>query len=310
MSRAAVDIGTNSVRLLVVDDTGAEVERHMRITRLGKGVDANGNLDREAIDRTLAVLVEYAARLEANGVSAVRAAATSAVRDAGNASEFVGPASEVLGVVPEVISGLEEAALSFAGATAGLGREGAPFLVVDIGGGSTELIFGSTDPEGATSLDMGCVRVSERHLHSDPPAPAELNDARRMVEDLLTEAVRVLPDERANTLVGLAGTVSTLAAMNVGLRSYDPSATHHSSISREELAAMLDRLASTPLVTRRSLIIEPERADVIVGGAVVLATILDVFGFGSVLVSEHDILDGLVASIDGTRESGVDELAT
>lgn len=310
MSRAAVDIGTNSVRLLVVDDTGAEVERHMRITRLGKGVDANGNLDREAIDRTLAVLVEYAARLEANGVSAVRTAATSAVRDAGNASEFVGPASEVLGVVPEVISGLEEAALSFAGATAGLGREGAPFLVVDIGGGSTELIFGSTDPEGATSLDMGCVRVSERHLHSDPPAPAELNDARRMVEDLLTEAVRVLPDERANTLVGLAGTVSTLAAMNVGLRSYDPSATHHSSISREELAAMLDRLASTPLVTRRSLIIEPERADVIVGGAVVLATILDVFGFGSVLVSEHDILDGLVASIDGTRESGVDELAT
>ncbi|MCE7884446.1 MAG: Ppx/GppA family phosphatase [Actinobacteria bacterium ATB1] len=310
MSRAAVDIGTNSVRLLVVDDTGAEVERHMRITRLGKGVDANGNLDREAIDRTLAVLVEYAARLEANGVSAVRAAATSAVRDAGNASEFVGPASEVLGVVPEVISGLEEAALSFAGATAGLGREGAPFLVVDIGGGSTELIFGSTDPEGATSLDMGCVRVSERHLHSDPPAPAELNDARRMVEDLLTEAVRVLPDERANTLVGLAGTVSTLAAMNVGLRSYDPSATHHSSISREELAAMLDRLASTPLVTRRSLIIEPERADVIVGGAVVLATILDVFGFGSVLVSEHDILDGLVASIDGSRESGVDELAT
>jgi exopolyphosphatase/guanosine-5'-triphosphate,3'-diphosphate pyrophosphatase len=190
-----------------------------------------------------------------------------------------------------------------------IGRDHAPFLVVDVGGGSTELILGTAEPEAATSLDMGCVRVSERHLRSDPPTREELGSAREMVEGLTAEVAESLPGH-AHTLVGLAGTVSTLAAMNIGLDTYDPSVTHHSRMSRQDVETMLDRLASVPVGTRRSLIIEPERADVIVGGAVVLATILDVLGFDSVLVSEHDILDGLVASIGGPREGGVHEYAT
>ncbi|MCC7078805.1 MAG: exopolyphosphatase [Acidimicrobiia bacterium] len=297
MTVAAVDIGTNSVRLLVVSDTGHEIERHMRITRLGRGVDASGCLDGDAIERTLSVLRDYAERISVHGVTRLRAAATSAARDARNADDFVLPASEILHVKPEVVSGLDEAALAFAGATGDIDPAGAPFLVADIGGGSTELVLGGTEPAVAVSVDMGCVRVSERHLRSDPPAPAELEAAGAMVDELLDEVASGLPGASARTFVGLAGTVTSLAAMDAGLRTYDPAVTHHRVLSRDTVADLLGRLTSVPTALRRGLLVEPERADVIVGGAVVLRGLMAHFGFSSVLVSEHDILDGLVRSL-------------
>ncbi len=221
---AAIDIGTNSVRLLVAEVDGATprdakvvaVDRRMRITRLGQGVDGSGALAPEAMERTTAVLREYRDALAEHGVTEVRATATSAARDASNRDEFFTAAHDALGVSPELLSGEEEAALSFLGATADLDAP-APYLVVDIGGGSTEFVLGTDEPVGLVSLDMGCVRITEQFIYSDPPAPEELSNAVAVVRDLVADVPRVIPGAPdAATLVGLAGTVTTVAAVELG----------------------------------------------------------------------------------------------
>lgn len=306
MSRlAAVDIGTNSVRLLVADVDGMSprdakimpLDRRMRITRLGQGVDGSRALAPEAIARTTAVLREYRDALAEYGVTRVRATATSAARDATNRDEFFTAAHDALGVTPELLSGEEEAALSFLGATADLDAP-APYLVVDIGGGSTEFVLGTDAPDGLVSLDMGCVRITEQFIHSDPPAPEELSNAVAVVRDLVAEVPRVIPGALdAATLVGLAGTVTTVAAVEQGLPEYDPDKIHHFRLTREAAEDVFRTLATESVEQRKhNPGLEPGRVDVIVGGAAVLVGIFRVLGFDEMLVSEADILDGLVRS--------------
>ncbi len=300
---AAVDIGTNSTRLLVADaDDPAgplrTVDRRMRITRLGQGVDATHRLAPEAIERTVSVLREYRDVIEQEGAQRVRAAATSASRDATNRDEFFAAGREALGGVDlELIPGEEEARLSFLGATTGL-REPAPYLVVDIGGGSTEFIAGTQEPEGLLSVDIGCVRITEQFLHSDPPTAEELSQAVSVVRDHLADVTRELPGVReARTLVGLAGTITTVAAIEMGLPEYDAERIHHFRLKREAAEDVFRTLATESLEQRRhNPGLEPGRADVIVGGAIVLVSILRAFEFDEMLVSEADILDGLVRS--------------
>jgi exopolyphosphatase/guanosine-5'-triphosphate,3'-diphosphate pyrophosphatase len=269
----------------------------MRITRLGQGVDASRALARDAIDRTTAVLREYRDAIAEHGVTHVRATATSAARDASNRDEFFTAAHEALGVTPELLSGEEEAALSFLGATADLDAP-APYLVVDIGGGSTEFVLGTDAPVGLVSLDMGCVRITEQFLHSDPPAPEELSNAVAVVRDLVADVPRVIPGAaEAATLVGLAGTVTTIAAVEQGLPEYDPEKIHHFRLSREAAEDVFRTLATETAAQRaHNPGLEPGRVDVIVGGAAVLVGIFRVLGFAEMLVSEADILDGLVRS--------------
>jgi exopolyphosphatase / guanosine-5'-triphosphate,3'-diphosphate pyrophosphatase len=301
---AAVDIGTNSVRLLVADGDGTGREAHvvpldrrMRITRLGQGVDRTRALAPEAIERTVAVLREYRGAIEEHGVTSVRATATSAARDSTNREEFFAAAHDALGVTPELLSGEEEAALSFLGATAQLDAP-APYLVVDIGGGSTEFVLGTDAPTALVSLDMGCVRITEQFLHSDPPAPEELSNAIAVVRDLVADVPRVIPGALdAPTLVGLAGTVTTVAAIELGLAEYDAEAIHHFRLGRAAVEDVFRTLATETAAERAANPgLEPGRVDVIVGGVAVLAGILRVLGFDEVLVSEADILDGLVRS--------------
>jgi exopolyphosphatase/guanosine-5'-triphosphate,3'-diphosphate pyrophosphatase len=302
---AAVDIGTNSVRLLVADVDGMSprdakimpLDRRMRITRLGQGVDGSRALAPEAIARTTAVLREYRDALAEYGVTRVRATATSAARDATNRDEFFTAAHDALGVTPELLSGEEEAALSFLGATADLDAP-APYLVVDIGGGSTEFVLGTDAPDGLVSLDMGCVRITEQFIHSDPPAPEELSNAVAVVRDLVAEVPRVIPGALdAATLVGLAGTVTTVAAVEQGLPEYDPDKIHHFRLTREAAEDVFRTLATESVEQRKhNPGLEPGRVDVIVGGAAVLVGIFRVLGFDEMLVSEADILDGLVRS--------------
>jgi exopolyphosphatase/guanosine-5'-triphosphate,3'-diphosphate pyrophosphatase len=306
MSRvAAVDIGTNSVRLLVADVDGsgasatlAPVERLMRITRLGQGVDAARSLHPDAIERTLTVLREYGEVCRRLDVERVRATATSAARDATNRDDFFGPATEALGVRPELLSGDEEARLSFLGATADLDAP-APYLVVDIGGGSTEFVVGTDEPTAAMSVDIGCVRVTEQFLHSDPPTPEELSGAVSVVRDHLTDVAREIPAVReAKTMVGLAGTITTVAAVEQGLAEYDRDRIHHFRLSHAAAEDVFRTLALEPVSERRhNPGLEAGRVDVIVGGAIVLVSILRAFEIDEVLVSEADILDGLVRSL-------------
>jgi exopolyphosphatase/guanosine-5'-triphosphate,3'-diphosphate pyrophosphatase len=303
---AAVDIGTNSTRLLVADVDGAgadsrvtQIQREMRITRLGAGVDADRTLRADAIERTVSVLREYGEIIERLGATRVRATATSAARDARNRDEFFDPATEALrGVRPELLSGEEEAALSFLGATAGL-HEPTPYLVVDVGGGSTEFVVGSEKPEGLISIDIGCVRLTEQYLHSDPPEPEELSNAVSAVRDHLADVAREVPGvTSAATLVGLAGTVTTLAAVELGLSTYDPEAVHHFRLTREAAEDVFRTLATEPIAKRRhNPGLDPGRVDVIVGGAIIVVSILRHFGFPDMLVSETDILDGLARSL-------------
>jgi exopolyphosphatase/guanosine-5'-triphosphate,3'-diphosphate pyrophosphatase len=302
MNVAAVDIGTNSVRLLVGDvDAGGgaltTIDRRMHITRLGEGVHATRRLAPAAVERTLAVLREYHDAIEEHGVTKVRATATSAARDAENRDDFFTAAKTALGVEPELLSGEEEARLSFAGATTGL-HAPAPYLVLDIGGGSTEFVFGTTEPEALCSIDVGCVRVTEQWLHSDPPAPEELSNAVSAVRDELTDVDRAIPELRdARTLLGLAGTVTTVAAVEQGL-PYDRDRIHHFRLTRAAVEDVFRTLALEPASERRhNPGLEPERVDVIVGGAIVLVSILRSFDFDEVLVSENDILDGLARSV-------------
>ncbi len=300
MKVAAVDCGTNSTRLLVSDD-GAQpgVERLMRITRLGQGVDATGRLEPSAIERTVEVLREYRDVMDRHGVERVRAIATSAARDAVNRDEFFEAAEAAIGVRPELLDGRQEGRLSFEGATAGLDRADGPFLVVDIGGGSTEFVTGTETAEDVVSVDVGCVRVTEKFLTSDPPEPEELSQAISVVHAHLDDVEREAPAAKeANLLVGLAGTVTTMAAVEIGLARYDPERIHHFVLTRAAAEDVFRTLATEAKEDRiHNPGLEEARADVIVGGAVILVTTMRHFGFDRCLVSEADILDGLVLSL-------------
>jgi exopolyphosphatase/guanosine-5'-triphosphate,3'-diphosphate pyrophosphatase len=294
---AAIDIGTNSVRLLITDAAGIELERRMKITRLGQGVDVTGLLHPDAIARTVQVLTEYGAALARHHVTRVRAAATSAARDARNRDAFFDAAERALGIRPELLPGQEEARLSFRGATFGLPAAEGPFLVVDIGGGSTEFVLGTTEPQALISVDMGCVRLTERHLTTDPPTHEQIEACFADVRQSLTTVKKAIDVSRARLMVGLAGTVTTLASLKQGLKSYAPTKTHHARLTRVEVEALFLRLSTAGIESRRAMLAEPARAEVIVGGAAVLVTILREFDIRELLVSESDILDGLAASL-------------
>ena len=294
---AAVDCGTNSTRLLVSDDGKQPgLERLMRITRLGQGVDATRRLDPGAVDRTIQVLRQYREVMDRHQVEGVRATATSAARDAENRDSFLDAAEDAIGVRPELIGGEEEGRLSFLGATASLDRAEGPFLVVDIGGGSTEIVVGTEEPEAVVSVDMGCVRITEKFLHGDPPRPEELSQAISVVHAYLDDVEREAPGvNEARRLVGLAGSVTTVAAVEMGLSHYDPERIHHFELTRAAAEDVFRTLATEARADRvHNPGLEEARADVIVGGAAMLVTIMRHFGFDECLVSEADILDGLV----------------
>jgi exopolyphosphatase/guanosine-5'-triphosphate,3'-diphosphate pyrophosphatase len=292
---AAIDCGTNSTRLLVRSPDGTTLERLMRITRLGQGVDATGRLDTQAIDRTVSVLREFREVMDRFGVDRVRMSATSAARDAANRDDFFGPAEHVIGVAPELLSGEEEGRLSFLGATSDLDSTRGPFLVVDIGGGSTEFSYGTDECESTLSLDIGCVRVTEKYLEHDPPLPEELSACISVVEVFIDDVVRAIPEAAAApTFVGLAGTITTVAAIELGLPTYDRQKVHHFALAKAAAEDVFRTLATEPFedrITNPGL--ERERADVIVGGTCILVTIMRRLGFAECLVSEADILDGL-----------------
>lgn len=304
---AAIDCGTNSTRLLIGEVSGHDLrtlDRQMVITRLGQGVDATGRLDPAAIERTVEVLRRYRTSIDAHDVASVRMTATSAARDAANADAFFDAAEAVIGVRPELLSGEEEGALSFAGATGELDPSAGPFLVVDIGGGSTECIVGTDHVEAVRSLDIGCVRLTEKHLHSDPPAPEELSNAiaesMAHYDDLLREVPQVMT---ARTVVGLAGTVSTVAAVEIGLAEYDRDAIHHLRLTRAAIEDVFRTLATEAHADRlHNPGLEAARADVIVGGCCALVALVRTLGIDELLVSEADILDGLVLSMAGAGE--------
>jgi exopolyphosphatase/guanosine-5'-triphosphate,3'-diphosphate pyrophosphatase len=296
---ASIDCGTNSTRLLVSGDGRRTIERLMVITRLGAGVDATGRLAPDAIQRTVDVLQRYRDVMDHHGVERVRMTATSAARDASNRDEFFDAAERVVGVRPELLGGDEEGRLSFRGATAELDPSDGPFLVVDIGGGSTEFAVGTTEPDGVISVDMGCVRITEKFLHSDPPSPEELSQAISVIHAYLDDVTREVPATLdAARLVGLAGTVSTMAAVEIGLAEYDRDRIHHFVLTHEAAEDVFRTLALEKRADRvHNPGLEEARADVIVGGAAILVTIMRHFDFAECLVSEADILDGLVMSI-------------
>lgn len=301
--RAAIDCGTNSVRLLIAQGAGPDARvlvRRAEITRLGAGVDASGRLHPDAIARTVAVLEDYRRDLDRFAVGALRVAATSAARDAANADEFFDAAAAVLGARPELLSGLDEAALSFAGATADLDPADGPFLVVDIGGGSTELIVGTDRVEGATSLDVGCVRFTETYVESDPPAPEELHACISVTTAWLDDVGREVPGIReAATVVGVAGTITTIAAVEIGLAEWDRDAIHHFRLTREAIEDVFRTLATESLEDRKhNPGLEPARADVIVAGTCIVAALVRWLDVDEIVVSTTDILDGLLASVD------------
>ncbi|GAA4150731.1 Ppx/GppA phosphatase family protein [Phytohabitans flavus] len=302
---AAIDCGTNSIRLLVADlpPAGADgaltdVVRRMEIVRLGQGVDRTGRLAPEAIERTRVALGSYAAEVRSLGAERVRMCATSATRDAANAGDFRAMVVDTLGVEPEVVTGDEEARLSFTGAVRGLTAE-PPYLVVDVGGGSTEFVVGTSTVEGAISVDIGCVRMTERYLHSDPPTPAEIAAATEDITATVDRALSAVPGREANTLVGLAGSVTTVAAIALGLPKYQPERTHHARISYDEVAKVTSDLLAMPTARRLEIpVMHPGRADVIGAGALVLRVIMERAAMPAVVASEHDILDGIAWSVN------------
>ena len=300
---AAVDCGTHSTRLLVArarpDGSLETLERLMTVTRLGAGVGRTGRLDPASVERTLEVLRRYRDVLGVHGVEAVRATATSAARDAANREDLLSPASEVLGAPIELLTGEEEGRLSFLGATAELDPADGPFLVFDIGGGSTEYAVGTTEAEGVVTVDIGCVRLTEAYLEHDPPTAVELSSAISVVQAHLEDVSRELPDAKAaQTAVGLAGTVSTVAAVEIGLATYDRDRIHHFRLTRAAAEDVFRTLATEPLADRvLNPGLERERADVIVGGCCVLVATMRFFDLDEILVSEADILDGLARSL-------------
>lgn len=299
---AAIDCGTNSTRLLV-GEAGPQgvttLERINTITRLGQGVDATGRLAPEAVERTLSALREYRQVMDRLGVQQVRMTATSAARDAENRDEFFGPAEQIAGTRPELLSGEEEGRLTFAGATADLDPADGPFAIVDIGGGSTEFIVGRTEPEGVISIDVGCVRLTERFLEHDPARPEELLSAISVVEAYLDDVVQAIPEiGSVGRFVGVAGTITTVAAVELGLQTYDRDAIHHFELTRAAAEDVFRTLATEDREQRLTNPgLEAARADVIVGGCCALVAIMRTFGVDPLLVSEADILDGLLASL-------------
>jgi exopolyphosphatase/guanosine-5'-triphosphate,3'-diphosphate pyrophosphatase len=301
---AAIDCGTNSIRLLVADVEGArltDVVRRMEIVRLGHGVDRTKRFADDALARTFAALDDYAAVVSLTGASRVRMVATSATRDAENRDVFVAGVQERLGVPPDVVSGEEEAQLSFAGATGDLAGADwpAPYLVCDIGGGSTEFVLGDAGGVRASqSVDIGCVRMTERHLHDDPPTPAQVEAARRDVDAAIDAAAAAVDFGAARTLVGLAGSVTTVVALALDLKTYDPLRIHHARISAAQVHEVSERLLRASREQRAaSPVMHPGRVDVIAAGALVLDRVVTRAGFDSVVASEHDILDGIAVSI-------------
>jgi exopolyphosphatase/guanosine-5'-triphosphate,3'-diphosphate pyrophosphatase len=312
MSRvAAIDCGTNSIRLLVADvtkrDDGTawlrDVHREMKIVRLGQGVDATGRLHPDAIERTRQALLDYARTMQRKGVETARMVATSATRDASNREEFFGMTEAILGAPAEVITGEEEAHLSYLGAVADLDPDEGPFLVTDLGGGSTEFVLGSgTEVEAARSMDIGCVRLTERFIRSDPPGKGEIAEAEAFARESVKEAFRVVPAEQVKTWIGVAGTVTTLSALVQGLEVYNSDVIHLSRITLDNVREITDRILSMTHDERASLgPMHPGRVDVICGGAVVLRAIAEELenraGIRTLVCSEHDILDGIAFSL-------------
>ncbi|GGY38750.1 Ppx/GppA phosphatase family protein [Streptomyces tanashiensis] len=299
---AGIDCGTNSIRLLVADvhpETGdlIELDRRMTIVRLGQGVDKTGRLAPEALERTFAACRAYAEVIKELGAERLRFVATSASRDAENRADFVNGVVEILGVEPEVITGDQEAAFSFTGATGELHGDDRR-LVVDIGGGSTEFVVGNKHVEAARSVDIGCVRLTERHVRHDPPTAEEVAAIRADVRTALDLAAETVPIDTAETLVGLAGSVTTVAAIALGLPEYDSEKVHHSRISAAQVAEVTERLLASTHDERAAIpVIHPGRVDVIIAGALVLREIVERVGAREVVVSEHDILDGIALSV-------------
>ncbi|QQQ77113.1 Ppx/GppA family phosphatase [Saccharothrix sp. 6-C] len=311
---AAIDCGTNSIRLLVADvttsDTGErwlrDVHREMRVVRLGQGVDATGELHPDAIDRTRAALVDYTNVLRRKGTERVRMVATSATRDATNKAAFFDMTREVLGVEAEVITGDEEARLSFTGAVSDLDADEGPFLVSDIGGGSTELVLGTWDGvrgevEAARSVDIGCVRLTERCLHDDPPTEAQVERAVDVTREVLAEAFAAVPTGKAKTWIGVAGTVTTLVALAKELPRYEPEEIHLARLGLDRIREITAKLLTMGHDERAALgPMHPGRVDVICGGALVVRTLadhLEAQGVTELVASEHDILDGIAFAL-------------
>lgn len=311
---AAIDCGTNSVRLLIADDEVGrltDVARRSRIVRLGQGVDRTGRLAAEAIERVRVALADYAALCAELGVERIRMAATSATRDADNREDFRAMVRVTLGVEPEVISGREEAGLSFAGSLRDLGADTAPppRVVVDVGGGSTELVLGDRDTVRAgTSMDIGSVRLTERHLHDDPPTAEQVAAAEADIRAALAAALIEVPYAGARSLIGVSGSVTTVAGLAQGLSAYDPYRIHHARIPAEDVRAVAaDLLGRTRAQRAEHSVINAGRLDVIAAGALILREVVDAVGVGEVVASEYDILDGLARSVcerDGSAWAG------
>jgi exopolyphosphatase/guanosine-5'-triphosphate,3'-diphosphate pyrophosphatase len=300
---AAIDCGTNSIRLLIADVEGTkfrEIRRDMEIVRLGEGVDRTGRFDERAVERTLRALDGFIVEMQRRGVERMRFCATSATRDASNREIFVDPVRERLGIEPEVIPGSEEAALSFRGATKEFNSDEGPFLVVDIGGGSTEFVLGRREVESSSSVNIGCVRMAERHLHSNPPSKESLERAVVDIDEEIARAQGQVDFRSAKKLIAVAGTATTVAAASLGLASYDRQAIHLSEI----LAPEVHRVALMFQNMNRDQIaglgyMHPGRIDVITAGALVLSRIVQATGAPSFIASESDILDGIALTLAG-----------
>lgn len=297
----AIDCGTNALRLLIASYDGAvhDVVREMRTVRLGEGVDAHGAFTPAALERTFAACDEYAHLLHAHPVKALRFVATSAARDVRNRDEFFGGVQARLGVRPEVISGTEEASLSYQGAVGGLAHVRMPALVLDIGGGSTEFVLGdAAGVRASISVPIGCVRMTERNLHSDPPTEAEIAEARTHIRRELDRVAAQVPWGEAAQVIGVAGSVTTIVAMALGLPTYDARAIHGATISRAQVDDVTEALLGMTHVQRAALpFMHPGRVDVIGGGALVLQESLAAIGAPGVTASEADLLDGIVCAL-------------
>jgi exopolyphosphatase/guanosine-5'-triphosphate,3'-diphosphate pyrophosphatase len=301
MRVAAIDCGTNSIRLLIADIDGnnfREVVRDMEIVRLGQGVDETGQFHPDAIARTLSAVDKFAAEIAKRGVEKIRFCATSATRDATNRHLFVDGVRDRLGIEPEVISGDEEAALSFAGAIKDLNPTDGPFLVVDIGGGSTEFVFGTSTVEAARSVNIGCVRMTERHFASDPATAEQIEAARTDIQAAITQAAEVVPITKAKTLVAVAGTATTVTAAALDLPEYDRYAIHLARVSAQQTHDAAAMFATKTRDQRLALgYMHPGRVDVIAAGSLVLSEIMKATGATEFVASESDILDGMAYSL-------------
>ena len=301
MRVGVIDCGTNSIRLLIADIDGnnfREVTRQMQVVRLGQGVDETNQFHPDALERTFAAVDLYAAELARRGVEKIRFCATSATRDATNRNIFIDGVKERLGIEPEVISGDEEARLSFAGATREFNRTDGPFLVVDIGGGSTEFVLGTDTVDSAISVNIGCVRMTERHFHNDPPTADEVSIARSDIQNAIDIASASVDIKSAKTLVCVAGTATTVAAAALNLPEYDRHAIHLSRISADQVLEVSNNFLTMTRDERAALgYMHPGRVDVITAGSLVLSKIVKATGAKEFVASENDILDGMAWSL-------------